>query len=204
MLPSDSSSPDGGRTSSDRQKLRKRFGLGKSKRVYDNPNRSIPISVGSGSNTGNPYSNENFVASSAYSPLLDGGADLDKVRDMTETGALPLPTGATGIVERGSRKPAADTSQYYVVRKENLLFEPFRNGTEEVDPEYAFDLYSGVVVKDLGLIGTKRKVQVDSGETGLVSKDGIRPLSITEQSTMAIGIQAGKPWYSILDTDPEL
>ena len=208
LLPSYSSTPDGntigGNGGNRAGGFLKRIGKGKSgRKSFDVPSRPIPISVGS-AGTGNPYADRSFSASSGYSPLLDDRSSIEEVRDMTQSGARPLPAGSTGIAERGPQKSNADTSQYFVVRREGLVFQPFQPGSEVPDPDFSYDLYSGAVVKSLGLSGTKRRVMTDSGETGLVAKDGVRPLSVSEKSTMEIGLAAGRPWYSILDTDPEV
>lgn len=201
VLPSNSSSPDADLPQSTPTRsggFLSMFTKSRS-RTLDVPDRPIPIAIGSG-NSGNPYSNDNFRPGSGYSPLLDSGGDMNAVRDLTEPGALPF---SEGIAERHSQKARTDVSQYLVVKKDETLFEPFKYGTEVVDKDNAFQLYSGSTVKDLGIVGLKRMIQVDSGETGLIEKFSVRQLSISEEAVMKNGLQRGRPWYSILDTEAE-
>ncbi len=181
--------------SSSRSGFLSRFNRGNRKKPLDIPDRPIPISIGR--NTGNPYSDHNFQPGNGYSPLLD---DPNQIRDMTQPGALPL---APGVVERLGQKPIGDLTQYMVVKSETL-FECFIPGTEEVDPDNTFEIYPGASVKDLGITGLKRMVQVDSGEIGLVAKFSVRELSVSEEVVMSQGLAKGQRWYSILDTDAEM
>ncbi|MDF1814343.1 MAG: hypothetical protein P1V20_19210 [Verrucomicrobiales bacterium] len=195
-LPSyaDEELPGGGRKSS----FLSMFSRPRTPRTFDVPANPIPISIGSG-NSGNPYSNKNFQAGSGYSPLLDDPSDRGKMRDMTQQGVLPF---GDGISQRMGEKPLTDVSQY-LIAKEDTKFEPFVHGTEDVDKDNAFEIYSGMTVRDLGIKGLKRMVQVDSGEIGLIAKFAVRQLSVSEEVVMSEGLTGGRPWYSILDTEAE-
>jgi len=177
-------------------------------RTHDVTNKRIPITIYS--NEGSPYSADRFQAGPKFSPLFDEtptasllGQKTEEMRDLTKPGAIPAPSRSVTELVTRSVKPMADTSQYWVVKNSSLAFQPFKYGTEEVEESDSIDLSSGLVVRELGLVGNKRMVQIDSGEKGLIAKDGVRALSASEQSVMAHGLQGGQPWYSILDTAAE-
>lgn len=205
VLPSHSSSPDGGieLPQSVREEEKRGFlsflSRGRREQALDRPDRPIPIQIGS-SSMGNPYSDPSFQAGVGHSPLIDGLLENPSMlRDMTQPGAIPF----HGIGS-GESRPVGDLSQYWVVKGEKVVFEPFQHGTQVVDTSYTLELYKGATVKDLGLVGAKRMIQIDSGERGFVDKGEVRPMSVSEEAVMASGLSQGKRWYSILDTEAEM
>ena len=204
-LPSSSSPPEGrnARSSASTPSENRRGGLAKffsksrGNRSFDVPDRPIPISVNSGGNNGNPYTDDSFRAADS-SPLMD---DPSQIRDMTNPNSLP--TG-NNFFEPAISKAVDDVSQYYIVKKDETTFQPYKYGSSMVDYENTYKLFAGTVVRDLGLVAGKRRIQIDSGERGLVSKSAVRPLSTSESATMKAGIKDGRRWYSILDTDAEM
>jgi hypothetical protein len=206
VLPSHSSSPDGGieLPQSIREEEKRGFlsflNRGRRERALDMPDRPIPIQIGS-SGMGNPYSDPSFQAGIGHSPLVDGLLENPSMlRDMTQPGAIPFP----GMEGSGESRPVGDLSQYWVIKGEKVVFEPFQHGTQVVDSSYTLELHSGATVKDLGLIGAKRMIQIDSGERGFVDNGNVRPMSVSEEAVMANGLSQGERWYSILDTEAEM
>ncbi len=175
-------------------------GLFGRKKSLDMPREPIPIDI------------PRHTVGGRYATLFDDSWGHDDPTpsgdpaDMTQPGAIPFQANNT---PRSSRPPAApassvDPADYQIVRRDGVMFSPYRSGSTQIaDPDYAVELFAGSVVRDLGATGSKRKVQIDSGEVGVISKSGLRPLNPSEQKTMAAGLQAGNRWYSILDTTAE-
>ena len=204
VLPSHGSSPDG---SGSKRKF------GRKKKLYDVPRGAIPILASSG---GSRYTDSTFKPGPNYAPLLDAGmgagstgTDPGGVRDMTDPGVLPIPNGGRSgsqpnRIATGTGPPTAPTNNFYIVKRNGLEFFPFMFGTETPDPDYSFNLHQGAVVRDYGSLGKKRMIQIDSGEKGIVTMDGLRGLSVSEGAILKNGLTRGEPWYSILDTEPEI